>query len=64
MIFCLAGMTWYMQRLGRHGVVYGIVRRVWHGIWYVLAGMACIWYCLTRYGFAYGVAWHDDMYMV
>ena len=35
-------------------MVYGMSLWAWHGIWY----------CLARYGIAYGVAWQGDMYMV
>ena len=48
------GIAWYMVLLGGPGMVDGIYLREWHGIWY----------CLARYGIAYGVAWQDDMYMV
>ena len=80
-------MAWYMLWLGESGMVllggpgmvYGMSRREWHGIWYCLArygwymvwpgGMTCIWYDLagiTWYGVwvVYGVAWRYDMYMV
>ena len=50
----LVGMAWYMALLGGPGMVYGMSLQAWHDVWY----------CLARYGIAYGVAWQDDMYMV
>ena len=50
----LVGMAWYMVMVSGPGMVYGMFLRALHGIWY----------CLARYGIAYGAAWQDHMYMV
>ena len=50
----LMGMAWYMVLPGGPVMVYGMSWWAWHGIWY----------CLARYGIAYGVAGQRDMYMV
>ena len=42
-----------MVLLGGPGMVYGMSLWAWH----------VMWYCLARYGIAYGVAWQDDMYI-
>ena len=35
----LVGMAWYMAWFRGMAMVYGVVWRAWHGIWYGLSGM-------------------------
>ena len=56
----LAGMAWYIVRLGGQGMVYGMAWWARLDIWYGLAAMA--WYTLWPGGhhMVYGMAWRTS----
>ena len=57
---------WYMVWPGGIGMLYGMIWRTYHGIWYGLAGMAWYMACSDGHSMVYGMAWRawHGMYMI